>query len=125
MPSSRAHAFHRSLKLRAHAAAMRERHNPAEVAMWELLRAVRGAWFRRQVVLLGSYIVDFYCPAAKLVVEVDGAYHAAPARGRADARRERRLVKSGYRVVRVPAELVLADGEAALGLVRHALTVSR
>jgi very-short-patch-repair endonuclease len=72
-------------------------------------------------VLLGSCIVDFYCPAANLVVEVDGAYHAEPARKRADARRDRRLVKAGYRVVRVAAELVLADGEAALRLVGEAL----
>src|SRR4051812_20277655 len=68
-----------------------------------------------QVVLLGSCIVDFCCPSAKLVVEVDGAYHAEPARKRAcvraDARRARRLGKAGYRVVRVPAELVLVDGD--------------
>jgi very-short-patch-repair endonuclease len=123
MHSSRSQALHRSLKLRGHAAEMRARHNAAEIALWQLLRAgQQGAWFRRQVVLLGSYIVDFYCPAAKLAVEVDGGYHASPAQGRADTRRARRLVKAGYRVLRVPAELVLADGPAVVGLVRAALT---
>jgi very-short-patch-repair endonuclease len=58
-------------------------------------------------------------------VEVDGAYHAEPARRRADARRDCRLVNAGYRVVRVSAELVLADGEAALRLVREALSSRR
>jgi very-short-patch-repair endonuclease len=72
-------------------------------------------------VLLGSCIVDFYCPSAKVVVEVDGAYHAEPARSRADARRDRRLGKAGYRIVRVSAELVLLDREAALRFVKEAL----
>jgi very-short-patch-repair endonuclease len=53
--------------------------------------------------------------------EVDGGYHVEPARKRADARRDRRLVKAGYRVVRVPAELVLADSAAAVAVVRRAL----
>lgn len=126
MHSSRSQALHRSLKLRGHSAEMRSRHNAAEVALWQQLRAgQQGVWFRRQVVLLGSCIVDFYCPAAKLVVEVDGAYHAAPARTRADARRDRKLIKAGYHVVRLPAELVVADLEAAVRLVREALTPSR
>ena len=123
MHSSRTQALHHSLKLRGNAAEMRSRHNAAEVALWRQLRAgQQGVWFRRQVVLLGSCIVDFYCPAARLVVEVDGAYHAEPARKRADAQRDRKLAKAGYRVVRVPAELVLADGEAAVRLVRAALS---
>jgi very-short-patch-repair endonuclease len=123
MHSSRTQALHHSLKLRGHAAEMRTRHNPAEIALWQLLRAgQQGVWFGRQVVLLGSCIVDFYCPGARVAVEVDGAYHAEPARQRADARRDRKLVKAGYRVVRVPAELVLTDGDAALRLVRKALT---
>ena len=123
MHSFRTQALHHSLKLRGHAAEMRGRHNAAEIALWQALRAgQQGAWFRRQVVLLGSCIVDFCCPAARVVVEVDGAYHAEPARKRADARRARRLVKAGYRVVRLPAELVLADGDGALRLVREALT---
>jgi very-short-patch-repair endonuclease len=147
MHSSRSQALHRSLTLRGHAAEMRGRHNAAEVALWGHLRAgSQGAWFRRQVVLLGSSIVDFYCPAARVVVEVDGGYHAEPARKRADARRDRRLVKAGYRVVRVkisdfglarptglgrtfsglglgtpPAELMLSDVRAAVARVGEVL----
>jgi very-short-patch-repair endonuclease len=82
-----------------------------------------GVWFRRQVVLLGSCIVDFFCPAAKLVVEVDGGYHQFPARQRADTRRDCRLSKAGYRVLRLPAEVVLADGAAAVAAVRGALGI--
>jgi very-short-patch-repair endonuclease len=73
------------------------------------------------VLLLGSCIVDFYAPARKVVVEVDGGYHAEPARRRADARRDRRLVKAGFRVLRVPAELVLRQPRLATELVVRAL----
>ena len=60
--------------------------------------------FRRQVAL-GPYIVDFLAPRQKLVVEVDGGYHAG--RASADRRRQRWLEKAGYRVVRVLAATVL------------------
>jgi very-short-patch-repair endonuclease len=47
----------------------------AERKLWALLRGNQlGVRFRRQVPF-GSYVVDFYCPAAKLVVELDGSQH--------------------------------------------------
>ena len=73
------------------------------------------------MVLLGSCIVDFYAPAAKLVVEVDGPYHTEPARRRADARRDRKLGKAGFRVLRLPASLVLGEPAKAQQLVLKAL----
>jgi len=51
-----------------------------------------------QVPLLG-FIADFYAPSARLVVEVDGAYHAR--RVTADARRDRKLTRAGHRIVRL------------------------
>jgi very-short-patch-repair endonuclease len=122
MHSSRSQALHHSLKLRGHAAEMRGPHNAAEIALWRQLRAgQQGVWFRRQVVLLGSCIVDFYAPAAKLVVEVDGPHHTEPARRRADARRDRKLSKAGFRVLRLPASLVLGEPAKARELVLNAL----
>jgi very-short-patch-repair endonuclease len=58
-------------------------------------------------------------PAQRLVIEVDGAYHAE--RGRADARRDAALKRAGYRVVRVEASLVMSDIERALRQIRAAL----
>ena len=49
-----------------------------------------------------GFIVDFLALSARLVVEVDGGYHAQ--RGRADARRDEKLRRAGYRVLRVRAE---------------------
>jgi len=101
---------------------MREPGNRAEQLLWSRLRGGQlGVWFRRQAVLLGSCIVDFYGASARLVVEVDGGYHGEAARRRADERRDRRLSKAGIRVVRVAAELVLRDTEAAVERVRGAL----
>ncbi len=75
---------------------------------------------RRQVPI-GRYIADFVAPSVKLVVEVDGGYHLAPARVRADARRDRYLGKLGYRVLRLPAALVQHQLSEAVALVVSAL----
>ncbi len=57
-------------------------------------------------------MVDFYCPAARLVVEVDGAQHGTPDGMRRDAERDAWLARSGVRVVRILASEVLRDPDA-------------
>ena len=110
------------LKLRAAAARNRAGSTPAEAALWQALRGGQlGVWFRRQVPLLDRYIADFYAPSARLVVEVDGGYHTAPARRRADGRRERLLAQAGLRVLRLSNALVLEARPDAVELVRRAL----
>jgi very-short-patch-repair endonuclease len=52
----------------------------------------------------------------RLVVEVDGDYHAR--RQQADARRDRALARAGYRVLRLEAELVMHDLPAAVARIR-------
>ena len=92
-----------------------------ENILWQALRGSQlGVGFRRQAVV-GRYIADFLAPALKLVVEVDGGYHASPARVRADARRDRDLATLGYRVLRLPHALVLHHTAQAVLLVRAAL----
>ena len=85
-------------------------------------RGQTGVWFRRQVVVGGRYIADFVAARARLVVEVDGAYHAR--RRSADARRDRALARLGYRVLRLDAELVLKQPQEAVALIRAALAQS-
>jgi very-short-patch-repair endonuclease len=94
---------------------------PSEAALWALIRGRRvlGVQFRRQVVLGGRFIVNFLARAARLVVEVDGGYHAR--RQQADARRDAALRRLGYRVLRLQAELVEREPERAVALVRGAL----
>ena len=76
---------------------------PAERLAWSVLRnhGILGLKFRRQHVLHG-FIVDFYCPRLRLVLELDGALHAHPAQAGYDVARTAFFEARGYRVVRVP-----------------------
>lgn len=105
------------------ARAMRREPTASERALWEALRASQlGVGFRRQALVAGC-IVDFLAPSRRLVVEVDGGYHRSPAQRRADARRDRRLAREGYRVVRVSAKLVVTDLAQAVAVVHSALAL--
>jgi len=86
---------------------MRHCPSPGEARLWEALRASRlGVAFKRQVVI-GSFIADFLAPSVKLIVEVDGAFHE---RQRvADARRDAKLHKLGFVVLRLSARLQLSQ----------------
>jgi very-short-patch-repair endonuclease len=100
---------------------MRKEPTLSERRLWtELSGGKLGVWFRRQVVV-GTNIADFLAPARKLIVEVDGGYHDEARRQRADARRDRRLQRAGFRVLRLPAELVLTNFREAVRRVRTAL----
>lgn len=106
--------------LDARARGMREASTGGERLLWEELRAGKlGARFRRQYPLLGRFVADFYAPSARLVVEVDGAWHAQ--RTAADARRDRALARAGHRVLRLPDALVREHIEDAVARVRAAL----
>jgi very-short-patch-repair endonuclease len=105
--------------LALHAHTMRQAPTESEARLWRALRSSQlGVAFRRQVPLLG-FIADFYAPSVRLVVEVDGGYHVR--RVTADARRDRELIRAGYRVVRLQAAVVLRDLPTAVLAVRHAL----
>ena len=90
-----------------------------ERQLWQCLAGGKlGVTFRRQVVL-GSAIADFFAPAIRLVVEVDGAQHRL--RRSADARRDRDLRRLGCHVLRIEAEVVMRDLPATVALVRNAV----
>ena len=81
------------------ARSMRARPTEAEAAMWTLLRYRRLGWkFRRQHVIAG-YVVDFYCAALRLAVEVDGSVHDT--RVLEDRKRDANLTALGVWVLHV------------------------
>ena len=89
---------------------MRENPTPAEANLWRAIHlGCAGYKFRRQAVIRG-WIPDFYCPAAGLIVEVDGGVHKA--REKRDAFRTATLRKLGLHVIRFTNEEVLEDVEA-------------
>ena len=105
------------LTRRAHE--MRKQLTPSESALWQAIwRSQLGVSFKRQFPI-GNHIADFAVPGIKLAIEVDGGYHAT--RATADARKDRHLRRAGYRVLRIPAELVMRDIAAAVALVHAAL----
>jgi very-short-patch-repair endonuclease len=75
-----------------------------EVVLWQELRRskLKSCQFRRQHPI-GPYILDFYCSAARLTIEVDGASHANEVQVRHDQNRDRWLHGKGIRVIRVAA----------------------
>jgi very-short-patch-repair endonuclease len=96
------------------ARAMRGNLTGAELKLWDSLRGdqLPGLRFRRQH-RLGSYIADFFCHAAKLVVEVDGDSHDE--RQEYDEKRTHWMSQhKRLRVVRYTNEDVMKNLDAAL-----------
>jgi very-short-patch-repair endonuclease len=88
-----------------------------EVLLWQRLRAEQlGVKFRKQH-SIPPYTVDFFCPCAKLVVEVDGMAHDNAERAARVEERDRELTGKGLEVLRLPASLILSDMEAALAAI--------
>jgi very-short-patch-repair endonuclease len=88
--------------------------DPPEGILWQILRARPGDLkFRRQHPI-GPYVVDFYCAAARLAIEVDGASHDMGDRPAHDARRDAWLRRQGLRVIRFNAGDVMKDPESAV-----------
>jgi very-short-patch-repair endonuclease len=104
---------HHAPEKRARAWEFRRAMTPTETMLWQQVRANRlgGLAFRRQQVIDG-FIADFYCHAAGLVVEIDGAVHAATRDY--DAGRDRILAARGLRILRLTNDDVLHDLPACL-----------
>jgi very-short-patch-repair endonuclease len=100
---------------------LRRRMSLPEAVLWRNLKArqLAGLHFRKQHPL-GAYVLDFYCDERKLCIEVDGAFHGTEDRPERDARRDSWLQKSGVRILRLRAGLVLSDMDTALRMILHA-----
>jgi very-short-patch-repair endonuclease len=102
---------------------LRREMSPPEVMLWQRLRrrSDQAPAFRRQHPM-GPYILDFYCHAAKLAIEVDGYVHATGDHPQRDERKDRYLRSQGLEVLRLAASEVMADpDEAADGVIRLAI----
>jgi very-short-patch-repair endonuclease len=69
---------------------------------------------------MGWYVVDFYCPAAKLVIEVDGQSHSMGDRPERDYARDQWLRKQGLRVIRFAAADIMKDLESVVTTILQA-----
>ena len=106
-----------------HARELRWNMTDGEQKLWLLLRRKRLAGFRfcRQA-SIGPYIADFFCPKARLIVELDGEPHADEARMRQDAARTLWLEAHGCRVARFWNLDVFKHSNEVLDAIYSALT---
>jgi len=104
---------------------LRAQMTDAERKLWARLRGkkMEGLRFRRQETI-GPYIADFYCSAAKLIVELDGGQHGSDENLAYDATRTRWLNNSGYRVLRLSNHDFLRDPEVAIERIWRAILES-
>lgn len=92
---------------------LRRQMTPAEKILWEHLRANRlnGLHFRRQQIIDG-FIVDFYCHAASLVIEIDGKIHEQQIEY--DLERDQVLTARGLQLLRIENEEVINELDQVL-----------
>ena len=86
---------------KAQARHLRRTMTEGERKLWQLLRRKQLAGFRfRRQAPIGPYIADFFCPQAKLIIELDGAPHTDEERIYRDIARSSWLEANGCRVIR-------------------------
>lgn len=99
---------------------MRRHPTLAEAALWQALRSrqVRGVKFRRQKVL-GDGVVDFWCPALLLAVEVDGGMKEG------DVERDAALAAKGIVTIRVTDQQISDNLSGVLSTIRLVIDARR
>ena len=97
---------------------------PAECKLWNRLKQKQlvGRKFRRQN-SVGDYILNFYCPAEKLCIELDGAYHFTSTQRQLDELRTEYLNSLNITVLRFNNEEVLENIEAVLEAIKAVFQV--
>jgi very-short-patch-repair endonuclease len=81
-----------------------------EKLLWSRIRRkqLKGYQFYRQKTI-GNYIVDFYCPSGRLIVELDGSQHYTEEGKQKDKIRDQYLIGLGFQVMRYPSTNVFSD----------------
>ena len=94
----------------------------AEQRLWYRVRRKRlhGVQFYRQKPL-GRYIVDFYAPAVRLIVELDGSQHFIDSARAADAARDAAMSRMGLLVLRFDDRQVLLETDGVVEAIWQAV----
>ena len=107
-------------KLKENSRSLRTNMTDAEQMLWYRMRRkqIQGVQFYRQKPLL-TFIVDFYCPAAKLVIELDGSQHFEEEHQAKDQARDVALAGLGLHVLRFDNRQVLLETDAVLEVINR------
>ena len=102
-------------ELRTFRTTLRKRLTPAEATLWSSLKSskLEGRKFRRQY-SVARYVLDFYCPAERLGVELDGEGHFNDLAAQYDFERKVFIRHFGIKVIRFENQLVFDDLEYVL-----------
>jgi len=94
---------------------LRKNMTEAERFLWSKIRRkqLNGYQFYRQK-NIGNYIVDFYCPAAKLIIELDGGQHFSPTGLEKDKIRDDYLRGLGFTILRFSDREVFKNIEGVI-----------
>src|SRR5215475_10877458 len=111
---------------RAAAKKLRANATPHERTLWRALKELpmEGSHFRRQAPI-GPYVVDFFCPAKRLIIELDGGHHNDDGEAQRDRVRQAWLERQGYRVMRFWNSEISGNLNAALEQIYAELYGSR
>ena len=112
-----------SKRIFINAKALRNRETFAEKLLWSRLRNNQLEYHFRRQHPLSNYVVDFYCEALKLVIEVDGSIHADPIVVIEDKNKEESLVSYGLEVIRFTNDAVIKDVDAVVQLIRNKISM--
>jgi len=112
-----------SARLKGQARELRKKLTDSENALWSHLRGKQllGVQFYRQKPI-GQYIVDFFAPRAKLVVEVDGSQHMEEDHIQRDKDRDEYLKGLGLKVLRFNSRVVLTETDAVMEVIFRTMT---
>ncbi len=118
MPVAKCHDYYMASPI---ARQLRSTPTDAEIRLWSRIRRKQldGFRFRRQQPI-GPYVVDFFCPEALLIIEVDGGQHAWNEAH--DAERTKWLEARGYRVLLFWNNDVLANTDGVVAIIREVLS---
>jgi len=108
--------------LRRYSRELRRNMTEAEQLLWSRIRRkqLKGYQFYRQKII-GNYIVDFYCPQGKLVIELDGGQHYSEYGFNKDIIRDEALKKLGLNVLRFSDREVFDDIDVILEKIWEAI----
>ena len=101
---------------------LRNNTTPAEKKLWRYLsnKQIGGYKFRRQY-SVGRYILDFYCPALKLGIEVDGPIHNTKDSLEYDQYREKEILTYGIRIIRLTNFQVLESPNKVINKIKQSI----
>ena len=97
----------------------------AEAMLWKLIKNKQlGAKFRRQH-SIGNYVVDFYCPELRIVIEMDGGIHNEINIMSNDEARDHYLLSQRIKVIRFNNQELFTDENRVLQEIKETIEFQR